>query len=306
MSLLKTTLDRTFFQTYLQELYPSMSPLELLKGGEVSQVYAFRVGDRELVVKLRDSEEEYRKEAFVASLSEGTSVPVPKVERIGAWQGLFYLVSERAPGVLLSEYSQEEILQVLPNVFQVLEKVHHIQIPQGGYGKFDEQGQAEYAFWKEALLGQFDESWYEWEDFKKIPQMADGAFEKLYSAFESSLCFISEERTLIHTDCSFDNICAKNGKISGLFDWEMAMYGDALYDIAWMDFWHGEYDIAFSYRRWAKEKGIQYEHYKERILCYQLHFGLRTLAFYRKAGLVEKISPLKKRMLGMCTLHTPL
>lgn len=297
MSLLKTTLDCKAFQTYLQEVYPSMSSLELLKGGEVSQAYAFRVGDRELVVKLRDSEEEYRKEAFVADLCVGSLVPVPKVERIGAWQGLFYLLSERASGKTLNDATQEEMSRMLPKVFEMLENVHAIALPGGGFGFFDESGVAPHTTWKEALRSIFEDAWYEWDAFKKIPQMQDGTFVKLYGAFEHLLTQVPEDRVLIHTDCSFDNICAKDGEVTGLFDWEMAMYGDALYDVAWMDFWHENYDIAERYLQWISQKGVVYTLYRERILCYQLHFGLRTLAFYRKAGLWEQFAECKKRLL---------
>lgn len=63
--------------------------------------------------------------------------------------------------------------------------------------------------------------------------------------------------------------------ITAIFDWDRALFGDALYDVANIFFWREENLQPLIER--LKEQGLAIPRWKERILCYQLHIGLREI-----------------------------
>ena len=100
--------------------------------------------------------------------------------------------------------------------------------------------------------------------------------------------YCSEERYLLHADCGFDNVLSDGKKITGVIDWENSMYGDHLYDIAWLSFWWPEIGYEPMYLEYSKNKGTDIEHFSERILCYKLCLGLNALIFFAYSDQKDK------------------
>lgn len=86
-----------------------------------------------------------------------------------------------------------------------------------------------------------------------------------------------DERQLIHEDLLNRNVLVNGNEITAVFDWGNAMYGDALYDTAWLLYWWpwypqwSEIDI-----RAALDLSDDVD---DRLFAYQLHIGLDHLAY---------------------------
>jgi hygromycin-B 4-O-kinase len=92
--------------------------------------------------------------------------------------------------------------------------------------------------------------------------------------------YCPEERCLVHADCGFDNVLSDGKKITGVIDWENSMYGDSLYDLAWLSFWRSELGYEQMYAEYVQGKGKEIEHFNERVLCYKLWIGLNAMIFF--------------------------
>ncbi|HRJ44298.1 MAG TPA: phosphotransferase, partial [Caldilineaceae bacterium] len=92
-------------------------------------------------------------------------------------------------------------------------------------------------------------------------------------------------RALYHADLINRNVLVEGKRISGVFDWGCAGYGDHLYDLAWFEFWapwHPNLDVPLLRsalgQRW-QEVGYAPAHLAERLQACYLHIGLDHLAY---------------------------
>ena len=64
-------------------------------------------------------------------------------------------------------------------------------------------------------------------------RLFDNEFARLHRLVDAC----HEERRLVHADLINDNVFVEGGAVSGVFDWGCSLYGDSLYDDAWLAFW---------------------------------------------------------------------
>lgn len=90
-------------------------------------------------------------------------------------------------------------------------------------------------------------------------------------------------------DFGFNNTLAKNGKITGVIDWDDAAYGDPLYDVAWQGFWSAGFswsediDIVGAIKQQYVQNGQLPEYFDERVDCYKMIIGTNCLSFFAKS-----------------------
>src|SRR5437868_243549 len=78
--------------------------------------------------------------------------------------------------------------------------------------------------------------------------------------------------------------CLSDGRrITGVVDWANALYGDHLYDVAWLDWWFAKNDHWDAVALLRARHGAAM-HFRERIACYECYIGLDDLRFYAKTG----------------------
>ncbi len=110
------------------------------------------------------------------------------------------------------------------------------------------------------------------------------------------LKFCPEDRYLVHGDYGFGNILSDGTRITAVIDWEASMYGDFLFDVAWLSFWSRKPDLESLYAEHLKSQNREVPHFAERILCYKLYIGLRTLSFFAYSNQKEKYDGLKEHV----------
>ena len=117
------------------------------------------------------------------------------------------------------------------------------------------------------------------------------AFFEALRRLEKSVDRCPEDRHLIHSDLH-PNVLVDGSTVTGLLDWGCSLYGDFVYDHAWLAFWAPWYpaangiDFARESLRHLRTLGID-DDLEHRMLCCQVRVGLDAIAynvFTRRAG----------------------
>jgi hygromycin-B 4-O-kinase len=108
-----------------------------------------------------------------------------------------------------------------------------------------------------------------------------------------------EERKLVHGDFGSNNVLVDGTAVTAVIDWDNAMYGDPLYDIATTHFWAPWLrcmQIADDY--WQKELA-EPPAFRERVQCYALHLGLIEFVGHSVPGQARMLAWLESRCRGL-------
>jgi hygromycin-B 4-O-kinase len=120
--------------------------------------------------------------------------------------------------------------------------------------------------------------------------VGSGPFDEAYGHLLALADRIPEERHLIHSDLLHYNVLVEADRVTGVLDWGCGLYGDFLYDLAWLCFWQPWYpawlriDFRAEATRHYAAIGLDMPHFEERLRCCQIHIGLAGQAYQAYAG----------------------
>jgi hygromycin-B 4-O-kinase len=284
----KSTINNEQAQSFLSQHNSDTSKVELIGAGAWSQCFGFRQEDKEFVIRFGNYLDDFQKDKLAFRYNH-SDLPIPKVLEIGRAFGGYYAISTRVYGVPLESLNANEWLEVVPSLVSAFEALRLADISNtSGFGGWGSDGNAARASWSEHLLAvkhdtpqQRTHGWRE-----KLATLPEGeeAFSWGVDLLER-VASNSVSRCLVHCDLMNRNVFINEGKISGVFDWGCALYGDHLYDLAWLEFWSPwtpDLDVAYFRseleRRWS-EMGYVPKDKDSRLLACYLHIGLDHLAY---------------------------
>jgi len=262
--------------------------------GTWSTTYFFRVGTRELVIRFADTAWNFEKDQFF-SRHASPDLPIPGVLAIGpAPGGLHYAVSERARGVFLEQLDAVAMRRALPAILRALDAMRCVDLcDRAGFGAPLPNFDGECPTWRDFLVAVADDNprldanpvrgW--WKLLETRPD-AVCTFRDAYAALTSRLDACPEVRHLVHGDLLYGNVLVDDDRVSAVFDWQCAGYGDFLYDVAWLTFWAPWYpglaamDVRAEVRRHYDTIGLDVPDFDARMHCYELHIGLAHLGYH--------------------------
>lgn len=281
-----------------------VSGLRPIDSGQIARVFRFQVGSQGYVIRFSGPElaATLAKERFIIEELLPAGIPVPRIERLGQWQDFAYMVMEEAPGVHLEQVSHQERVRLLPEQLAVLLRLHQTDVSgYSGYGYFGASGRGDLASWTTFLAqvreeeeeGGFYGRWHHLfaDTFLERPYF-DDLFDRMAALFP--LC--PENRYLVHADYGFSNVLVQNGRITAVLDWANALYGDFLFDIAWLDLWLVGGQVKERTRPVYSAAKMPLQHYEERILCYQHYIALDGMRFYAKTNQPHAYRFAKERL----------
>ena len=258
-----------------------------LGAGQWSRAFSFDTECTSFVVRLGDQKEDFEKDRIAASWRQ-PGLPVPRFIDMGEAFGTFYAITARAEGTFLDHLTRNEVGKVFPSLLRVLDAQRRIPVAQGaGFGLWDGTGIAEHRSWKDALLAVATErpriaGWR--RRLREWPE-CEHAFYQGVERLRTLAEHVPSTQHVIHSDLLNRNVLVKNAKITSVFDWGCSMYGDHLYDIAWLTFC-APYTSGFDrieIRRWAQQhylnEGCDRDDFDHRIGCYELHIALAALTY---------------------------
>jgi hygromycin-B 4-O-kinase len=298
MSTVKTKIDQSTVLSFLQGYFDgSIKEIEFLKGGEMSQAFGFSFKERNLVIRINTSSRNFKKDLYAHNHFKNASIPIPDIIGIGKLNESYgYAISEKAMGLTVNTFSDEQYKKILPEFLSILNQIHTVGTEDTkGYGKWNQQGVANLATWKDFILAVgmhadisnlFNTSFLEKE-----------VWDTIYTEIERLAEYCPEDRFLVHGDYGFDNVVSDGERITGVLDWAESMYGDFLYDIAWLSFWFRGKGFGPVIEDIYRNKGII--NYEERLLCYKLRIGLSSLSFYAFSQQKDKYESTKGRTLNL-------
>jgi hygromycin-B 4-O-kinase len=264
-----------------------------LGAGDWSNAFAFTAASKDYVLRLGQFDEDYAKDLIGATFrTEG--LPVPKFVAMGPAFDRFYAITERATGHFLDQLSVEDAKIALPSMFKSLNALRQTPTsPESGFGLLDRHGRAGFSNWKDALLSVADERERiaGWTTTLAAWPECQAIFDECFAVFSGLVQSVEDRHHIIHSDLLNRNVLVgDSGEISSIFDWGCAMYGDHLYDIAWLSFCRPwtlgmkDVDIKAAALRFFSETDADVSNFDDRVRCYEVHIGLGSIAYNAFAG----------------------
>ncbi|GAK08353.1 phosphotransferase family protein [Geomicrobium sp. JCM 19038] len=107
-------------------------------------------------------------------------------------------------------------------------------------------------------------------------------FEAGYDQMLELASYAPKRPFLVHGDFHLGNVLADRTIVTGIVDWEMAMYGDFMYDVANLNLWSPNLEFPTKVKRHLNEKSIDIPYFRERLYASLLSRLLNGLRFYAK------------------------
>ncbi|ALS25886.1 aminoglycoside phosphotransferase [Paenibacillus sp. 32O-W] len=273
--------------------------------GEISRVFSFRHGGAEYVAHFKDSRDGFDKERYLYETIASPQIPIPRVVRIGEMNGLCFKIAEKAPGQAVIRYPPDTIRKILPDLVRKFAAIREVRpAPHTtGYGWIAPTGDGTHDSWPAFLASFFLEEqtgfWHGWYALFEETFLERDLFERLYAEMMEKASASPTERCLVHGDFHLANMLSDGLVVTGIVDWEMAMYGDFVFDLAIQHLWTPYLNIPGLIRDAWAEEGRDIPRFEERLACALLFKGLDGLRFYAKKGDRASYESIKRDLLAL-------
>jgi hygromycin-B 4-O-kinase len=265
--------------------------VRVLGAGDWSRAYSLVLDGREAVIRFGQHAGDFRKDQVMASHS-CAALPVPQIIEIGAAGGGYFAVSERAFGEGIEALDGHGMRAALPGLLAVLDAVREIDVAgTSGYGIWAPEQAGPAPTWAQALLavGQDNPRLPGWRAALAASSVGTGVFDRAYARLQQLTAGLPGDRHLVHGDL-LRNVLVRGPRITAVFDWANSLYGDWLYDAAWLIFctpWFPalrDIDMTAELRQHWDRLGITPPGLQPRLQACLLHIGLGAMAYnaYRR------------------------
>jgi hygromycin-B 4-O-kinase len=272
-----------------------VTQVEPIATGQMAKGFFFTANGAEYVIRFTRAnvamglyKDQYAYEHF-----SSPQLPIPPVICVDAYQEFTYIITRKMPGKILDRLTASEYVELLPSLMETLDAIHQTDISNtSGGGSFNEQGQGLCKDWPEHLLRvaeEEDERWFygKWHTLFDTTFLERDLFDRIFEEMKSLLSYCPTERFLVHADFGSDNALAEKGRITAVLDWANSVYGDFLFDVAWLDMWSPQLDLNGRFRQYYQTQNHHIPHYDERFRCCQCYIALDSFRFYAKTGQEE-------------------
>lgn len=275
---MKPQLPKSKIHHFLRAFH-SIEPVLLppISEGLESQVLAYKLEQEEYIIRLNQEISGYLKEKYCSDHFSTTKLPMPEIIDIGAFDTEhFYCITKRIPGITLEDSDNNTLTHLTDNVAHILDIIHNVDISKStGFGPFDKTGVAHFTSWHTYLSASVDHK--DWNALFKSNLLDRTIIVPMLDTFQRLIETSPEVRCLVHGDFGANNVLTDGKKITGVIDWENALYGDPLHDIAGIYFWAPWLDCMQIQANYFESQNLTSKPHRSRILCYQLKYGLEEI-----------------------------
>jgi hygromycin-B 4-O-kinase len=285
--------------------------IALVSGGW-SNAFAYRDGGRAWVIRFSALEEDFRKDERVVRHAS-SDLPIPQIVKVGPVGDGFYAISERLSGDVLETIEGPRFRRLLPSLMGTLDAMRLADVSDStGYGGWGADGVGGYSSWRAMLLDAASDRpsqrTHGWRPKLAASPTGDGPFLEAHGVLTSLAGDLPEARHLIHSDFMNRNVLVEDDRVSAVFDWGCAMYGDFLFDLAWIDFWAPwspawkGIDIVEAAIRHFDAIGLDVPQFADRLRACQIYIGLDSQGYQAFKGLWSDLEQTAARTLDVAGL----
>ena len=238
-----TSLSRGEIERFLADRHGQpVRDLETLHGGFWSSAFAYRVDDRELVVRFGSVREGFEMDRRAMTFA-GPDLPVPAVLEVGDVFGGAYAISVRHHGRFLETVRPDEAAVAGPTIVRLLASLHAIPVEAGSPVAWQPEGPAARSTWRRWLVDALVDDPNQRANGWRATLAADPGLDRLFRECEARVGGLAdacpERRDVLHGDLLHGNVLISEdaARISAVFSWKCSQRGDFLFDTAWCTFW---------------------------------------------------------------------
>ena len=264
--------------------------VEYVGAGAWSECFGFTDPEGSFVVRFGHHVDDFDKDRLAARFAT-FGLPVPGFRALGRTTDDWYVVTRRVRGDPIEELDAAGWSAVVPSLFAALDAMADADLgSMSGFGGWDRSGHAPHPTWRDHLMSVGidtpDRRTHGWR--RKLAESSIG--ERLLDAAVAALNDVADacptgERGLIHSDLINRNVLVDTGRITGIFDWGCSMYGDPIFDLAWLSFWspwHPGLQSVNIVDRWqahATATGRSLSGFDDRLRACHLAIGIDHLGY---------------------------
>lgn len=287
---------RLFVSEYFGGRASELSPLG---AGEWSRAYFLILDGRESVIRFGQHVEDFLKDRAMVAI-RSAALPIPQVTEVGKVAGdVFFAVSEPMRGEFLDDLDEAGMRKALPGLLVALDAVRQVDVSgSGGYGIWGPDGAGRFESWPEALLAvsQETERVSGWRGALENSSVGAAPFDYAYGQLRELVGDLPAERHIVHGDLMNRNVLVQGTDITAVLDWGNALYGDYLYDAAWLIYWWSWYprwraiDVRAELQQHWEQGDAMPDDTQHRLSTYLIHVGLGAMSYNAFAGRWEELA----------------
>lgn len=228
-------MDRRSVEALLDAVHPGeWDDIRPLTPGLERQVTAFhdRASGGDLVLRTGGDLQAFAREAMIEQRF-GHQVPMPPMigfgehAPYGAWCITGFIAGQTVQDVPLPALDR-----LREPIHATLAAIHGCDPgPGSGFGPIDGEGNGPFQHWADVLAVALD------PPCPLVPGVAPGLARQSRLLLDALLPSIGDHRALVHADYGSNNLLTDGSTITSVLDWESAIWGDPLYDVANIMFW---------------------------------------------------------------------
>lgn len=295
-----TVLEKGLQEQAFSELYRApiekwlkikIKEFEILSGGVNNRVFLIRTQEgKNLVVRMSTQERsKFTSELWAFEQVQKNNVPVPKVIAVDTSKkivpGYTISVSEKLPGTPLSDLNEKRRLDrtFFLQAGRALRGIHNVRITRGGWGYIDSEEKGSYPTWEDFVLRPCDRNLFSNSIQRGLIKSTDIdlAMETLRRK-KNLLTNVPQQ--LVHGDFSLGNMLQKDNRLVGVLDFENAISGDPVWDLAYFSLYEDKNIIKDGFKTllqgYGKPNLLDDPTIKERFRLYKLSNILYALKWY--------------------------
>jgi hygromycin-B 4-O-kinase len=275
-------------RAFLQERFADVESVVPIAHGAWSRAYVVHRGARTYVARFSPTRDDFDKDVRAARFAS-PALPVPPQIEVGEALAGYYAITAHVPGDFLERLDAGAMRAALPSLFAALDAMREADVSSSGFGVWRPDGDAPHPTWRAALLDVAHDRpgarTHGWRRALDAAPTGAAAFDAAYGKLESLAAGLPDARHLVHSDLTHYNVLVDGARVTAVLDWGSSLYGDFLYDLAWISFWAPWYpawrDVDFEREalRHYGAIGLHVPAFAERIAAAKLHIGLDGMAY---------------------------